>query len=50
MHSVQPASLTTEELIRYADLLILEGNLTAEWQEELLKRLEQLVYPAPKRK
>jgi Ni,Fe-hydrogenase III small subunit len=46
MHGVQPTSLTTEELIRYADLLLIEGNLTHEWQEEILKRLEQLVYPS----
>jgi hypothetical protein len=46
MHGVQPTSLTTEELIKYADLMLVKGTLPIDWQEEVLKRLEQLVYPA----
>jgi Ni,Fe-hydrogenase III small subunit len=46
MCGIQPTSLTNEELIRHADLLLMQGMLPNDWQEEILKRLEQLVYPS----
>lgn len=45
MYGIQPTSLTNEELIRHADMMLMHGALPDEWQEEILKRLEQLVYP-----
>jgi hypothetical protein len=44
MRSVQPTSLTTEELIKHADLMLLRGELPEEWQKEILSRLEKLIY------
>jgi hypothetical protein len=49
MRSVSPASLTTEELIQYADLELRKGHmLPAEWQRELLYRLEKMIYGGDK--
>ena len=44
MRTVQPTSLTTEELIKHADLMLLRGELPADWQKEILARLEKLLY------
>lgn len=45
MRTIQPASLTTEELVRHADLTMRNGGeLPLEWQDELLKRLEKMIY------
>ena len=44
MFSVQPSQLTDRELARYADQLIAQGQLNKEWQEEIVKRLEKLLY------
>jgi hypothetical protein len=44
MFSVQPSQLTDRELARYADDLLAAGKLPVEWQEELLKRFENLIY------
>jgi hypothetical protein len=44
MRTVQPRSLTTEELIKHADLLLTQGVLPEEWQKEILHRLEKLLY------
>jgi hypothetical protein len=46
MFSVQPSKLTDKELVRYADSMLAEGKLPVEWQEEIIKRLEDLVNPA----
>lgn len=48
MFSVQPSNLTDSELIRYADMLLDEGKLGKEWQEEILKRLERLIHSEPR--
>jgi hypothetical protein len=45
MFSVQPNFLNDKELVRYADMLLAEGKLPVEWQEEIIKRLEDLVNP-----
>ena len=40
MHKVNPTTLTTEELMRYAQLFLdRKENMPMSWQEELLKRL-----------
>lgn len=44
MRNVQPASLTTEELVKEADLMMLDGSLPLAWQEEILARLEKLIH------
>ena len=44
MQSVQPTSLTTEELITHADLMLLRGGLPADWQKEILARLERIIF------
>ncbi len=44
MRSVQPSSLTTEELINYGDAMLLNGGLPEEWQREILHRLEKMIY------
>jgi hypothetical protein len=44
MRSVQPASLTTEELVHQADIMLLRGELPTDWQREILLRLEKIVY------
>jgi Ni,Fe-hydrogenase III small subunit len=44
MFSVQPSHLTDKELVRYADQLLAQGQLTKEWQEEIIKRFEQLIH------
>lgn len=46
MFSVQPSKLTDKELVRYADIMLADGKLPVEWQEEIIKRLEDLVNPA----
>ena len=43
MRTVQPSSLTTEELVKHADLMLLRGALPADWQKEILHRLEQII-------
>lgn len=48
MFSVHPSNLTDKELVRYGDMLLAEGKLPVEWQEEIIKRLEVLVSPPPK--
>ena len=44
MRTVQPSSLTTDELVRHADMMLLRGELPADWQREILLRLEKLIY------
>lgn len=44
MRSVQPSSLTTEELIKHADLMLIRGGLPEDWQKEILARLERLIF------
>lgn len=44
MRTIQPASLTTEELVKHADLLMMQGELPEEWQKEILHRLEKMLY------
>lgn len=44
MFSVSPTHLTDKELVRYADQLLIQGQLPKEWQEEIIKRLEQLLH------
>lgn len=44
MRTIQPASLTTEELVKHADLLLTQGELPEEWQKEILHRLEKMLY------
>lgn len=44
MRTVQPASLTTDELVKHADLMLLRGALPADWQREILHRLEKLIH------
>ncbi len=40
MQSVQPTSLTTKELVQYADALLIKGQeLPVSWQRELVERL-----------
>lgn len=46
MHSIRPSSLSDRELMHYADMMLREGKLPVEWQEEILKRLEHLLFPA----
>jgi hypothetical protein len=48
MFSVQPSHLTDKELVRYADMLLDQGQLNKEWQEELIKRFEQLLHSEPR--
>jgi hypothetical protein len=40
MSSIQPSSLTDEELVRYAYNMTLTGTLPTSWVMELIKRLE----------
>lgn len=41
MHTVQPASLTTKELLQHADFALLQGtSLPVDWQKELVYRLD----------
>lgn len=44
MRNVQPASLTTNELIAQADMMLLRGELPTDWQREILLRLEKLIH------
>lgn len=44
MRAIQPSRLTTEELIRHADQMLLSGALPDEWQKEILTRLEKMIY------
>lgn len=46
MFSVHPSKLTDKELVRYADMMLAEGKLPTDWQEEIIKRLEDLVNPS----
>lgn len=48
MFSVHPSNLNDKELVRYADMLLAEGKLPVEWQEEIIKRLEDLLNPSLK--
>ncbi len=43
MRSVQPRSLTTDELVKHADMMLMRGGLPEEWQREILIRLESLI-------
>lgn len=46
MRTVQPSSLTTEELVKYAELQLQRPDprtLTMEWQRELVRRLDNLI-------
>jgi hypothetical protein len=45
MFSIHPSKLTDKELVRYADIMLSEGKLPVDWQEEIIKRLETLVNP-----
>jgi hypothetical protein len=48
MFSVHPSNLSDKELVRYADMMLAEGKLPVEWQEEIIKRLEDLLNPSLK--
>ncbi len=43
MRTVQPTSLTTEELLKHADMMLLRGALPMEWQREILRRFERML-------
>jgi hypothetical protein len=45
MSSIQPSNLTTAELVRYAYLHLATEPLPMAWQHELVKRLEDILYP-----
>lgn len=49
MFNVQFTQLTDKELVRYADIMLSEGKLPVDWQEEIIKRLETLVNPTTRR-
>lgn len=45
MSSIQPSSLTDEELVRCAYTMTLTGTLPSSWILELIKRLDAKIYP-----
>ncbi len=45
MPTIQPRSLTDRELVRHAQYMLDKGEaLPKEWQQELVKRLDNHVY------
>jgi len=44
MSGIQPSSLTDTELVKYAYIRLSSEPLPLQWQEEIVKRLEALVY------
>lgn len=50
MSSIQPSSLTDDELVRYAQMYHdRKESLPMAWQQELLKRFDALVASLPQR-
>ena len=44
MSSIQPSSLSDIELVKYAYIRLSSEPLPLQWQHELVKRLEELLY------